>query len=170
MSDVKIVLEAQDKASAVLEQVAKKVEDNVKQIRSTGEATKKSTELVGTFANALGDTGLGSFAGQLGGIIEKASAFSETMKDGAGNSLECVAGRIEQQQAGRIFGDRQQVGRGHAHAEGATLRLGAITDQEVDVVFADRVERVGVGAVGERPPTRRHAIRQRRGFAIGDIV
>ena len=94
MADVNIVLEAQDKASVVLEKVAKKVEENVKQIRSTGEATKKSTELVGTFANALGDTGLGSFAGQLGGIIEKASAFSETMKDGAGNSLAFKAGLV----------------------------------------------------------------------------
>jgi hypothetical protein len=92
--DVKILLEAEDKASAVLEQVAKKVEDNVKQIRSTGEATKKSTELVGTFANALGDTGLGSFASQFAALTEKASAFSETMKDGAGNSLAFKAGLV----------------------------------------------------------------------------
>ena len=92
MADVQIVLEAQDKASVVLEKVAKKVEDNVKQIRSTGEATKKSTELVGAFASALGDTGLGSYAGQLASLTEKVSAFSETMKDGAANSLAFKGG------------------------------------------------------------------------------
>lgn len=92
--DVTIVLEAQDKASVVLEQVAKSVENNVKQIKGVGETTKKSTELVGQLANALGQTGLGSYAGQFAALTEKISAFSEVMKKGTGGTLAFKAGLV----------------------------------------------------------------------------
>ena len=92
--DVTIVLEAQDKASVVLEQVAKSVENNVKQIKGVGDTTKKSTELVGQLANALGQTGLGSYAGQFAALTEKVSAFSEVMKAGNGGALAFKAGLV----------------------------------------------------------------------------
>jgi hypothetical protein len=90
--DVNIVIEAQDNASFKLEQVAKETENTVKQIKSVGETTKKSTEVVGVLANTLGQTGLGSYAGQFAALTEKISAFSEVMKTGGTGALAFKAG------------------------------------------------------------------------------
>lgn len=90
--DINIVIGAQDDASVVLEKVAKKVEENVKQIKGTGEATKKSTELFGVLANTMGQAGLGQYAGQFANLTEKASQFSEVMKAGNTGALAFKAG------------------------------------------------------------------------------
>lgn len=92
--DVTIVLEAQDKASVVLEQVAKSVENNVKQIRGVGAATKSTTDVVGKLAGALGQTGLGSYAGQFGQLTNEVAKFSEMMKAGNGGALAFKAGLV----------------------------------------------------------------------------
>lgn len=79
---VKILIQAEDQASAKIAQASANIDANVKKIKETGERAKKSTEFVGTIGTMLGGSDFGSFSSQLGGIIEKTSQFSEVMKAG----------------------------------------------------------------------------------------
>jgi hypothetical protein len=90
--DVNIVIEAQDNASFKLEQVAKKTEETVKQIKSVGDTTKKTTDVIGTFANTLDQAGLGSYASQFGNLTDKVAKFSEVMKAGSAGALAFKVG------------------------------------------------------------------------------
>jgi hypothetical protein len=89
---VEIVLSAKNNASPVFSTVAKDLDARVKQIKATGEQTKKSVEFAGTFANALGGTQFGGFAQQLAQITEKTSQFAEVSKLGSSGALAFKAG------------------------------------------------------------------------------
>ena len=91
---VKIIIDAEDLASAKTAAAAKNVENNIKAIKSSGEQAKKSTEFFGTIANALGGSELGAFASQLGGITEKTSQFAEVQKLGGAGALAFKAGLV----------------------------------------------------------------------------
>lgn len=93
-ASAKIVLDAEDLASAKTAAAAKNVENNIKAIKSSGEQAKKSTEFFGTIANALGGSELGAFASQLGGITEKTSQFAEVQKLGGAGALAFKAGLV----------------------------------------------------------------------------
>lgn len=95
MSDsVKILIEAENKSSAVIAQAAKDVDAKVKSIKQSGEQAKKSTEFFGSIANALGGSEIGAFAGQLAQLTEKTSQFSEVQKLGGAGALAFKAGLV----------------------------------------------------------------------------
>ena len=89
---VKIVIDADDLASAKVAAAAKNVDQNIKAIKSSGEQAKKSTEFFGVIANSLGGTELGAYASQLAGITEKTSQFAEVQKLGGAGALAFKAG------------------------------------------------------------------------------
>jgi hypothetical protein len=79
---VKILIEAENRASAVIDTTAKDIDNKVKSIKASGEQAKKSTEFFGSIANALGGSEIGAFAGQLSQLTEKTSQFAEVQKLG----------------------------------------------------------------------------------------
>lgn len=93
-ASAKIVLDAEDLASAKTAAAAKNVENNIKAIKSSGEQAKKSTEFFGTIANALGGSELGAYASQLAGITEKTSQFAEVQKLGGAGAMAFKAGLV----------------------------------------------------------------------------
>ena len=95
MSDsVKILIEAENKASGVVATAAKDIDSKVQAIKSTGEQAKKSTEFFGSFANALGGSELAGYASQLAGLTEKTSQFAEVQKLGGAGALAFKAGLV----------------------------------------------------------------------------
>ncbi len=91
---VNIIIDADDQASRKVEAAARNVENNIKQIRATGEQAKKSTEFFGVIASSLGGTELGAYASQLGAITEKTSQFAEVQKLGGAGALAFKAGLV----------------------------------------------------------------------------
>ncbi len=89
---VKVQIEAEDEASAKLAAFNANVDKTVGKLKASGEATKKSAELAGTFAAAFGGSELSGFASMLGGVTEKISTFSEMAKNGGTSSLAFKAG------------------------------------------------------------------------------
>jgi hypothetical protein len=90
----KIIIDAEDLASKKFEQAAKNAEKNIKAVKDAGAKAKASTEFFGVLANTLGGTELGSYAGQLGALTEKVSAFSEVSKAGGAGALAFKAGLV----------------------------------------------------------------------------
>ena len=91
---VKILIEADDQASQKIAAAAKNVEASVKSIKSTGDQAKKSTEFIGAIAGALGGSEIASYAGQLAGLTDKVSQFSEIQKAGGAGALAFKAGLV----------------------------------------------------------------------------
>lgn len=91
-NDISIVINAQDKASKVINDVAKNADAKLKQFKTVAASGKASAELTGTLAKTLGGTALGAFSGELAGITERISAFSEVSQQGAGGALAFKAG------------------------------------------------------------------------------
>lgn len=123
---VKILIEADDKASKVFAQTAKNIDQSIKAVKTTGEQAKKSIELTGTLANALGGTAIGQIAGQFAGITEKLSGFSEVTRLGTAGQVAFKAS---------IFATSVAIG----------TQLGrTISDQLYPLTdFAERIKRVG---------------------------
>jgi hypothetical protein len=91
---IKILIEAENKASAVVESTVKDIDNKVKSIKQSGEQAKKSTEFFGSIANALGGSEIGAFAGQLSQLTEKTSQFAEVQKLGGAGALAFKAGLV----------------------------------------------------------------------------
>ena len=91
---VKILIEAEDLASSKVAQVAAKIDQNVKKIKDVGGKAKASTEFIGQLAGQLGGSEIAGFAGQLGGLTEKISQFSEVSKLGGAGALAFKAGLV----------------------------------------------------------------------------
>lgn len=91
---VKILIEAEDLASAKVAQAAAKIDQNVKKIKDVGKNAKASTEFIGQLAGQLGGSEIGAFAGQLGGLTEKISQFSEVSKLGGAGAMAFKAGLV----------------------------------------------------------------------------
>ena len=90
----KIVIDADDLASKKFEQAAKNAEQNIKAVKETGAKAKASTEFFGVLASTLGGSQLAGYAGQLGALTEKVSAFSEVSKSGGAGALAFKAGLV----------------------------------------------------------------------------
>jgi hypothetical protein len=85
---VKIVIAAEDKASAQAMSAAKNIEASVKGIKETGQKAKASTEFIGILAGQLGGGQLASAAQQVAQITEKVGQFAEVQKlGGAGANM-----------------------------------------------------------------------------------
>lgn len=91
---VKILIEAEDLASAKVAQAAAKIDQNVKKIKDVGGKAKASTEFIGQLAGQLGGSEISAFAGQLGGLTEKISQFSEVSKLGGAGAMAFKAGLV----------------------------------------------------------------------------
>lgn len=91
---VEVVISADDQASGKLNDVADNIDAKVKRIKEVGGRAKASTEFIGTLASSLGSSELASFAGGLGQLTERISAFSEVSKAGGGGALAFKAGLL----------------------------------------------------------------------------
>lgn len=88
---VDILVAAENKASPVFDRVGGDAERLGARVKETGKKVKASTELVGSFANVLGNTQFGGAAGQLAQLTERVSAFSEVAKQGGVAALALKA-------------------------------------------------------------------------------
>ena len=89
---VEILISADDQASKVLAKVSDNVDAKVKQIKTVGQGAKASTEFIGTLANSLGGSALGSYAAGIAQMTERIGAFSEVSKAGTAGALAFKAG------------------------------------------------------------------------------
>ena len=89
---IKIVIEAEDKASAQAINAAKNIESAVKGVKETGAKAKASTEFIGVLAGQLGGSQLQQAAGGVAAITEKVGQFSEVMKAGGAGAMAFQAG------------------------------------------------------------------------------
>jgi len=80
---VKILIEAEDKASAQVANASKNIEQAVKGVKETGQRAKGSIEFVGVMAGQLGGGQLQTAAQGVAAITEKVGQFSEVMKAGS---------------------------------------------------------------------------------------
>jgi hypothetical protein len=84
---IKIVIEAEDKASAQAINAARNIESAVKGVKDTGKQAKASTEFIGVLAGQLGGSQLQQAAGGVAAITEKVGQFSEVMKTGGAGAM-----------------------------------------------------------------------------------
>ncbi len=91
---VEVVISADDQATDKINDVADNIDAKVKRIKEVGGRAKASTEFIGTLASSLGSSELASFAGGLGQLTERISAFSEVSKAGGGGALAFKAGLL----------------------------------------------------------------------------
>lgn len=91
---IDILIQAEDKASTKFKAVGDSAEVLGRRVKETGGKVKSSVELAGTFANALGGTSFGGFAGEIGQITERIGAFSEVAKQGGAGALALKAGLV----------------------------------------------------------------------------
>ena len=93
-ASAKVIVDAEDLASKKVADAARNVERSVKNIKDVSGKAKASTELFGTLATTLGGSQLGGYAGQLGQLTERISAFSEVSKAGGAGALAFKAGLV----------------------------------------------------------------------------
>lgn len=91
---VKILIEAEDQASAKIAAASKEVENRIKNIKDVGGKAKASTEFIGTLANSLGGSEIAGYASQLAGLTEKVGQFSEVSKVGGAGAMAFKAGLV----------------------------------------------------------------------------
>jgi len=89
---IKIVIEAEDKASAQAINAARNIESAVKGVKETGQKAKASTEFIGVLAGQLGGSQLQAAASGVAAITEKVGQFSEVMKVGGAGAMAFQAG------------------------------------------------------------------------------
>jgi hypothetical protein len=89
---IKIVIEAEDKASAQAINASRNIENAVKGVKETGAKAKASTEFIGVLAGQLGGSQLQQAAGGVAAITEKVGQFSEVMKTGGAGAMAFQAG------------------------------------------------------------------------------
>lgn len=89
---VKILIEAEDKASAQVASATKSIESNVKSVKETGTQAKGSIEFIGVLAGQLGGDKFASAAQGVAGITEKVGQFSEVMKTGGAGAIAFQSG------------------------------------------------------------------------------
>jgi hypothetical protein len=89
---IKIVIEAEDKASAQAINAAKNIDSAVKGVKETGQKAKASTEFIGVLAGQLGGSQFQAAASGVAAITEKVGQFSEVMKAGGVGAMAFQAG------------------------------------------------------------------------------
>jgi hypothetical protein len=89
---IKIVIKAEDKASAQAINASRNIENAVKGVKETGQKAKASTEFIGVLAGQLGGSQLQQAAGGVAAITEKVGQFSEVMKAGGVGAMAFQAG------------------------------------------------------------------------------
>lgn len=92
--EVKFLITAENRAEGKFRMAQKQIKDAVGGVRTMGESAKRSTELVGTMAQQMGGSWLGSFSGQVAMATERMSAFSSVATTGAGGLMLFKAGAV----------------------------------------------------------------------------
>jgi hypothetical protein len=89
---VKILIQAEDQASAKAVYAAKNIENAVSGVKEVGAKAKASTEFIGVLAGQLGGTEFAAAAQGVAGITEKIGQFSEVMKLGGAGAMAFKGG------------------------------------------------------------------------------
>ena len=89
---IKILIEAEDKASMQVASASKNIEQSVRGVKETGQKAKASVEFFGVLAGQLGGSQLQSAAGGVAAITEKMGQFSEMMTVGGAGAMAFQAG------------------------------------------------------------------------------
>ena len=89
---IKILIEAEDKASMQVASASKNIEQSVRGVKETGQKAKASVEFFGVLAGQLGGSQLQSAAGGVAAVTEKIGQFSEMMKVGGAGAMAFQAG------------------------------------------------------------------------------
>ena len=91
---VKILIQAEDQASAKAVYAAKNIENAVSGVKEVGSKAKASTEFIGVLAGQLGGTEFAAAAQGVAGITEKIGQFSEVMKLGGAGAMAFKTGLV----------------------------------------------------------------------------
>jgi hypothetical protein len=139
---IKIVIEAEDKASAQAINASKNIENAVKGVKETGQKAKASTEFIGVLAGQLGGSQLQQAAGGVAAITEKVGQFSEVMKAGGVGAMAFQAGitllvttlsfNLGKAIGESIFGVQElkdEIGEARAQIEGFTQTMISASDK-----------------------------------------
>ena len=139
---IKIVIEAEDKASAQAINASRNIENAVKGVKETGAKAKASTEFIGVLAGQLGGSQLQQAAGGVAAITEKVGQFSEVMKAGGVGAMAFQAGitllvttlsfNLGKSIGEAIFGVQElkdEFGEARAQIEGFTQSMIAASDK-----------------------------------------
>jgi hypothetical protein len=139
---IKIVIEAEDKASAQAINASRNIENAVKGVKETGQRAKASTEFIGVLAGQLGGSQLQQAAGGVAAITEKVGQFSEVMKAGGVGAMAFQAGitllvttlsfNLGKSIGEAIFGVQElkdEFGEARAQIEGFTQSMIAASDK-----------------------------------------
>ena len=89
---VKILIDAEDKASKKVQQAGRNIEHTAERIDDVGDRAKRSTELVGAFASALGGSELANYASQLAQVTDALGDFTQVAKGSAAGAMAFRAG------------------------------------------------------------------------------
>jgi hypothetical protein len=89
---IKILIEADDLASATAKQTGKSIEQSIQGVKDVGGKAKASTEFIGVLAGQLGGNEFATAAQGIAGITEKVGQFSEIMKVGGKGAMIFQAG------------------------------------------------------------------------------
>lgn len=147
---IKILIEAEDRASASAQQTGKAIEQSVQGIKDTGAKAKASTEFIGILASQLGGAEFATAAAGLAGITEKVGQFSEVMKVGTAGAIAFSMGMgalvgIVSFQVGKsigemIFGVEDLAGKlkaAEAESQRFTQRMIELSNVEIANKFED---------------------------------
>ena len=91
---VKILIQAEDQASAKAVYAAKNIENAVSGVKEVGSKAKASTEFIGVLAGQLGGAEFATAAQGVAGITEKIGQFSEVMKLGGAGAMAFKTGLV----------------------------------------------------------------------------
>lgn len=91
---IKIVIEAEDKASAQAMSASKNIEQSIRGVKETSQKAKASTEFIGILAGQLGGSQFQQAAQGLAAVTEKVGQFSEVSKAGSAGVLAFQAGLV----------------------------------------------------------------------------
>jgi hypothetical protein len=89
---IKILIEGEDQASAVMAAVEAKTRASLDNIKQTGNQTKVSLDFVGKIASQLGGSEISAVTGQLGQLIGQTGKFADVAKLGGAGALAFQAG------------------------------------------------------------------------------
>lgn len=168
---ISILINAEDVASAKLRAVGQNVEQLGTKVRATSNNLKGGVMLAGTFANAFGGGAFGAFAGELGQISERVSAFSEVSKAGKVGALAfkaALAGAVAVTafKVGEAIGNwafETQRWKDELKAAGTEAeRLNGIMDKRRQKAFAEAREDISL----ERNPADREKATEQRMAAL----
>lgn len=108
--NVTYIIDAEDKATKKIRKATEQTKQMVSSVKDLGSKSKASTELVGSLAGQLGDSGLSGSAGGVAQLVERVSALSGELEGGGKAAMAMKAGMVAAAavggfQLGKALGD-----------------------------------------------------------------